>query len=74
MLSHIKYLILKEAIVATISRRVFITLPIVIYLSYKYGDDFYMPMATEAIIFGFFGSIIHDYIIKLMFYKQQIKR
>lgn len=65
-------MLLKEAVVSTISRRIFITFPMVIYLSYKYGDNFYMPMATEAIIFGFFGSIIHDYIIKLMFYKQQI--
>jgi len=64
---------LREAVVATISRRVFITLPIVIYLNYKYGDNFYMPMATEALIFGFFGSIIHDYTIKMMFIKSQKK-
>lgn len=67
---YIKCIVLKEAIYATISRRVFITLPMVIYLNYKYGDNFYMPMATEALIFGFIGSIVHDYIIKLMFIKQ----
>lgn len=68
---YIRCMALKEAVIATISRRVFITLPIVIYLNYKYGDNFYMPMATEALIFGFIGSIVHDYIIKLMFIKNQ---
>lgn len=68
---HIRCIALKEAIYATISRRVFITLPIVVYLNYKYGDNFYMPMATEALIFGFICSIIHDYILKIIFIKQQ---
>lgn len=68
---YVRFIILKEAIYATISRRIFITLPMVIYLNYKYGDNFYMPMATEALIFGFIGSIVHDYIIKLMFIKNQ---
>lgn len=68
---YVRCIVLKEAIYATISRRIFITLPMVIYLNYKYGDNFYMPMATEALIFGFIGSIIHDYIIKLIFIKQK---
>lgn len=67
---YVRCAVLREAIYATISRRVFITLPMVVYLNYKYGDNFYMPMATEALIFGFIGSIFHDYILKLMFIKK----
>lgn len=68
-----RILALKEAVFTTVSRRFFITLPIIFYLKYEYGDDFNVPFVTEAIIFGFFGSVVHDYIVRFIFLKKYFR-